>query len=128
MEILKQGFCPFRIEVGMHLAGCKLRIGKESLCYTQDVRPLIQRVDSPDTYYCPLLKFLLSTEAYDEISNLIESILTIQDEESTSINLWSMLSGISNPKCKPITAGGIKMERLSQKVRDRLEEIVYEIY
>lgn len=128
MEILKQGFCPFRIEVGMHLAGCKLRMGKESLCYTQDIRPLVQRVDSPDAYYCPLLKFTLSNDAYEEISSLVEFILAIQDEESTGINLWPMLSGISNPKKKSVTTRGIRMEHLSQKVRDRLEKIVYELY
>ncbi|MFX0151920.1 MAG: hypothetical protein ACFFAJ_14115 [Candidatus Hodarchaeota archaeon] len=103
-------------------------MGKESLCYTQDIRPLVQRVDSPDAYYCPLLKFTLSNDAYEEISSLVEFILAIQDEESTGINLWPMLSGISNPKKKSVTTRGIRMEHLSQKVRDRLEKIVYELY
>ncbi|MFX0173047.1 MAG: hypothetical protein ACFE9L_14135 [Candidatus Hodarchaeota archaeon] len=103
-------------------------MGKEALCYTQDVRPLVQRADSPDAYYCPLLKFSLSNDAYEEISSLVEFILAIQDEESTGINLWPMLSGISNPKKKSITTGGIQMEHLSQKVRDQLEKIVYELY
>jgi hypothetical protein len=123
----KHGYCPFRIEVADFQAGCKLRLGMQSLCFSQDAKPLI-RNPGQDSYYCPLHNFSLSNETYKEIYSLVKSILVIQDEESTSINIWPMLAGISNTKVKSVTAGGLKMVQLSQKVRDRLDEIVYELH
>jgi hypothetical protein len=69
MQILDQGFCPFRIEVGYSEPGCKLRLGKDSLCYTSDSRPLLHCPDTSRAYYCPLIKFALSKETYKEIKN-----------------------------------------------------------
>ncbi len=123
----EHGYCPFRIEVADFQAGCKLRIGEQSLCYSQDAQPLIKNPDQ-NSYYCPLLKFSIPEGVYEEISSLVDYILTIQDKENTSINLWPLVSGISRTKFKSSTMRGLEMVKLSKKVRDHLEEIIYELH
>jgi hypothetical protein len=126
MQILSLGYCPFRVEVSNFKAGCVLQMGNESTCYTQDVKPLIQRAET-DNYFCPLIKFELPIDIYNAISRLIEPLLTIQDHENTGINVWPMVKGISTMKNKATTPEGKEIERISQKVKDALEKIVLDL-
>lgn len=128
MEYLaERGVCPFRVKTANYQPGCVLQMGKESLCYTQDIRPLLYNKGKNEEvhYFCPLLtKVTLSVETYKEIENLIESVLPIQDREEICINLWPMLSGIAKMKNKASTAKGKEIQSLSRKVRDELENII----
>ncbi|PWI47863.1 hypothetical protein CEE45_09475 [Candidatus Heimdallarchaeota archaeon B3_Heim] len=120
-----RGHCPFRVEILEHLPGCVLQKGKESLCYSTDERPLIARDSS---YYCPLLpKVIVSDDLYKKFEQLVSYILTIQDRESTTINIWPMLTGIANSCNKAKTPEGKAMERLSMKVREELNDIIFEM-
>ena len=81
-----------------------------------------------ETFYCPLLpKVILSKETIADIEKLVRYIFTIQDQESTTINLWPMLTGIASSKNRAITPDGKAMEKLSAKVRDELDEIIFEM-
>ncbi len=126
MQILSQGFCPFRVEVSDFQAGCVLRMGTESTCYTQDIKPLLQTKDSKD-YYCPLLKFDLSQETYLAIERLIETILTIQDSENTGINIWPMVKGIGQMKHKATTPEGKEIEKMGQYIKSELDQVVLDL-
>jgi len=125
--ILEKGFCPFRVEKRDYRAGCALRLGKGALCYTQEIRPLIRQSGASTYFYCPLLRFTLSREIYQDIELFAADILKIQDEEATGINLWPMLLGMANPKNKSVTGAGKEMEKLSSHVREKLEEIVFNL-
>ncbi len=115
------GFCPFRIQKLEFRAGCVLKLGKEVLCYTQDLHPLLV---NNGRFFCPELQFKLSTETYKEIETFVKSILTIQDEENTATNLWTIITGMSDPKNKATTIPGKKLVKISKKVREELDEIV----
>lgn len=124
MKFLERGFCPFRIEKSNFQAGCVLQLGKESLCYTQDARPLVSKGNQ---FFCPKLIFNLSKEIYNEIEKLITPILAIQDEENTGINIWPLVTGVANPKYQAITNKGKKMQKISLHLKDELQEIVLEL-
>ncbi len=125
MQLLKQGFCPYRIQVDDFQAGCVLlRSAQTALCYTQDVRPLLQRTTNPDGYYCPLIKFSLDNETYEEIEQILAPLLLVQDEQNTAINIWPMLRGWSNSKDKTTSALGRRIVELSIHVKETLEELV----
>ena len=95
------------------------------MCYSTDERPLIFRDSS---YYCPLLPQVLITEfLYKEFEQLVKYIFTIQDRESTTINIWPMLTGIANSRNKAKTPEGKAMETLSTRVREELNEIIFEM-
>ena len=129
MKIFDRGYCPFRVAKPNFQPGCVLQMKKESLCYTRDNRPLMLRKTEKEQkeYYCPLVNFTLSNDTYTEINGIVESILVVQDEQETCINLWPVFcqkSKITNPKEKPVTIKGKEIQQLSKKVRDLLQEIV----
>ena len=126
MQILSQGFCPFRVEVSSFQAGCVLLMGNESTCYTQDIKPLIQKKGSKD-YFCPLQKFNLSQEIYLVIEQLVETILAIQDSENTGINIWPMVKGIGQMKHKATTPEGKKIEKMVKQIKFELDQIVMDL-
>lgn len=79
-------------------------------------------------FYCPLLpKVLLSKETITDVETLVHYIFNIQDQESTTINLWPMLTGIATSKNRAETPDGKAMEELSAKVRNELDEIIFEM-
>ena len=79
-------------------------------------------------FYCPLLpKVLLSKETITDVEKLVHYIFTIQDKESTTINLWPMLTGIATSNNRAQTPDGKAMEELSAKVRNELDEIIFEM-
>ena len=124
-EIQGHGYCPFRVEIHNHMPGCVLRLGKETPCYSTDHQPLLihDRV-----YGCPQLpKVTISEETYSDIEKLVNYIFTIQDKENTCINLWPMLTGIANSRNKAVTPEGKAMEELSSNVREKLDEIIFEM-
>lgn len=84
-------------------------------------------MDDKPGYQCPVLHFTLSAGTYEEIESIIHKILKIQDEENTALNIWPMLSGVANPKHKSTTPEGKGIQQLSKKVRDELEQIIYDI-
>ena len=127
MQIICQGFCPFRVEKDNFQAGCVLRMGQTALCYTQDTQPLLQTTSSPDEFSCPLLKVTISTETYQEIKEVLAPLLMIQDEQNTAINLWPMLSGWSNPKHEATSNKGQQIVQLSVHLKQTLENIVVEL-
>ncbi|UCE13482.1 MAG: hypothetical protein JSV04_15035 [Candidatus Heimdallarchaeota archaeon] len=110
------------METSNYQAGCVLQLGKESLCYSQDARPLMKK---DGYFFCPLMNFTLSEETYQEINRVITPILAIQDEESTGINIWPLLTGMSATKHIATTIKGKEMVSLSKKVLYELEEIVF---
>ena len=124
MQVIKQGYCPYRIEVDNFQAGCVLRNAQTALCYTQDVRPLLQRATDPDEYHCPLIKFSLDIETYEEIKQVLAPLLIVQDEQNTAINIWPMLRGWSNSKDKTTSALGRRIVKLSAHVKETLEDLV----
>ncbi len=101
-------------------------MGNESPCYTQDVKPLLQRAET-ENYFCPLIKFELPKDIYLAITRLIEPLLTIQDDENTGINVWPLVKGISNMKNKATTPEGKKIEKISRKIKAELEKIVFNL-
>ncbi len=124
MEYPSLGWCPFRIERHDFQAGCILQLGKDTLCYSQDVRPLIRQGNH---YFCPLLNFTLSSKTYHEIELLLAPLLKVQDEHNTGINVWPMLYGWSNPKYEAVTIQGKELQKLSVLVREELEKIIYNL-
>ena len=128
MKVLTRGFCPFRVESQeLFQAGCALRLGQKSLCYTQDVRPLLHRETDPDRYYCPLLRFNLDSDLYTEIEKVLAPLLLVQDEENTAVNIWPMLKGWADSKEKARSIHGQKLVNISIHVRETLEEIVCDL-
>ncbi len=124
-EIQGHGYCPFRVEIHNHIAGCVLTYGKEATCYSTDHQPLLIQ---NNVYTCPQIpKLTISDETYSKIKKLVNYIFTIQDKENTCINLWPMLTGIANSRNKATTPQGIAMEELSVKVREKLNEIIFEM-
>ena len=124
--ITQRAFCPFRILIGNFQAGCVARMGKDSLCYSQDARPLLSRNDH---YFCPLLNISISTEIYQYLEQILTPILEIQDEENTGISVWPLLSSNSFIwKHRSITNEGKEMEGLIEKLREILEEIIFNLY
>lgn len=127
METSTRGFCPFRVQKSHFQPGCVLQRGKDKFCYTRDQRPLIRKQQPNKNYFCPLLNFTLSLETYDEIENVITSVLLVQDEQETAINLWPIFcrsSKITHPTKELVTSKGKEIQQISQKVRDELNEIV----
>lgn len=123
MGIKKRGYCPFRVLKGSFEAGCALQLGRGVRCYSQDHLPLLSK---DKEFFCPQLHFKLSQDTYSEIHKIITSILTIQDEENTAINLWPIFSRnskITNPSQAQL-GKGIEMQKISEKVRKELDEIV----
>ncbi len=120
MKYEKRGYCPFRIEKGNFQAGCVLQLGRETLCYSQEHKPLLFENDRP---ICPKIGFKLTKETYTEIEHITNLILTIQDEDRTSYNLWPLLTGVANPRHSAKTGNGRVLQELSEKVRGELEEI-----
>ena len=127
----KRGFCPFRVAKPGFQAGCVLQLGQDAFCYTRDQRPLIQReLDGPDKYYytCPLVtKLHLSRETYQEIDQIVSSILIVQDEHELTMNLWPIFcrdSKITFPTKELVTDRGKEISHLSKRVREELQEIV----
>ncbi len=127
MQILEHGFCPFRVEKSDFHAGCVLRIGQTTLCYTQDIRPLLRRGTNPEEYYCPLIKISLDCKIYHDFEKLLSPLLQVQDEQNTAINIWPMLSGWADPKHKATSAEGQEISQLSAQVKQTLENIVYDL-
>ena len=128
------GFCPSRIEKRNFQAGCVLIIGKDSLCYSQDIRPLfvMKEIQSGEKiYHCPLLKFHITEKTYKEIEQILDPILAIQDEENIGINLWPIFSDqskITNPIITLKTKKGRQMMKLSNHVREELQQIVLNFF
>ena len=127
MQILEHGFCPFRVEKSNFHAGCVLRIGQTTLCYTQDVRPLLRRSSDPNEYYCPLIKVSIDNKIYDEFKQVLSPLLQIQDEQNTAINIWPMLKGWADPKHEVTSNEGREIVQLSLHVKQALENIVYDL-
>ncbi|MHA1993661.1 MAG: hypothetical protein ACW97Z_03905 [Candidatus Hodarchaeales archaeon] len=127
MQILEHGFCPFRVEKSNFHAGCVLRIGQTTLCYTQDVRPLLRRATDPDEYYCPLIQCSIDSKTYNEFEQVLSPLLQIQDEQNTAINIWPMLSGWADPKHEVTSNEGRLIVQLSSQVKQALENIVYDL-
>ncbi|PWI47862.1 hypothetical protein CEE45_09470 [Candidatus Heimdallarchaeota archaeon B3_Heim] len=127
MQILEHGFCPFRVEKSNFHAGCVLRRGQTTLCYTQDVRPLLRRVTAPDEYYCPLINFSIDNNTYNEFEQVLSPLLQIQDEQNTAINIWPMLKGWANPKHEVTSPEGRMLVQLSAQIKEALENIVYDL-
>ncbi|MCK4847756.1 MAG: hypothetical protein KAT16_01890 [Candidatus Heimdallarchaeota archaeon] len=124
-EIRGHGYCPFRVEIHNHMPGCVLRLGKETPCYSTDHQPLLLRNKE---YTCPQLpEVIISEETYSDIEELVNYIFTIQDRENTCINLWPMLTGIGHSRNKATTPKGKAMEGLSAKVREKLDDIIFEM-
>jgi len=121
LTFTQRGFCPFRVQKQDFRAGCVLKLGKEVLCYTQDLHPLLF---NNRRFFCPEFQFKLSLETYQEIKSFVNSILAIQDEENTATNLWTMITGMADPKNKATTIQGKKLVKISKKVREELDEIV----
>ena len=80
-----------------------------------------------DHLFCPLTKINLSKEIYRNFEQVIAPILAIQDEESTALNCWPLLSGVSSPKHNATTFRGKEMQELSKKVRNELGDIVFDL-
>lgn len=124
-EIQGYGYCCFRIEIHNHTPGCVLRLGKETPCYSSDEKPLLLRSEK---YTCPMLPNVsISLETYSDLEKLVNYIFTIQDKENTCINLWPMLTGIANSRNKAETPKGKEMQELSKRVREKLDDIVFEM-
>ena len=129
LTITHRVFCPFRVLIGNFQAGCVAQMGKDSLCYSQDARPLLPQNDQNDHYFCPLLNISISTEVYQYLERILTPILEIQDEENTGISVWPLLSSNSFIwKHKAITREGKEMEGLIEKLREILEEIIFNLY
>ncbi|MHA1974013.1 MAG: hypothetical protein ACTSW1_13525 [Candidatus Hodarchaeales archaeon] len=126
------GFCPFRVEKMNFQPGCVLRMGYDSLCYTQEPRPLYcRKKQGVVTYYCPFMKFELTEETYLEIEEMLAPLLAIQDEENVGISLWPIFSEnskIVNPGKEMETTKGRRMEYLSKKLRKKFQDIVFDRY
>ncbi|MHA2202629.1 MAG: hypothetical protein ACW991_02960 [Candidatus Hodarchaeales archaeon] len=126
LTITHRAFCPFRILIGDFQAGCVAQMGKDTLCYSQDARPLLPQNDQ---YFCPLLNITIPTEIYQYLERILASLLEIQDEENTGISVWPLLSSHSFIwKHKAITDEGKEMEELVEKLRGILEEIIFNLY
>ncbi|MFX1516799.1 MAG: hypothetical protein ACFFC6_10840 [Promethearchaeota archaeon] len=126
VTVTQRVFCPFRILVGDFEAGCVAQMGKGSLCYSQDSRPLLSQNNH---FFCPLLNISFSTEIYQYLEEILEPILEIQDEENTGISVWPLLSSSSFIwKQRAITTEGKKMEAKIIKLREILEEIIFNLY
>jgi hypothetical protein len=124
-DIQGHGYCPFRVEIQNHIPGCMLRYGKDTPCYSTDDKPLIFR---NNVYTCPLVpEVAINIEIYGHIEELVNYIFTIQDKENTCINLWPMLTGIANSRNKAKTPQGKAMEELSTRVREKLDDIIFEM-
>lgn len=130
----KRGFCPFRVAKPGFQAGCVLQLGKDAFCYTRDQRPLIQReIEEPDKYHytCPLVtKLHLSEGTYQEIEQIVSSILIVQDEQELTMNLWPIFcrdSKITFPTKELVTEKGKEISHLSKRVREELQDIVLEL-
>ena len=99
-------------------------MAQAALCYTQDVRPLLQLTTASDEYYCPLIKFSIDNETYEEIEQILAPLLLVQDEQNTAINIWPMLKGWANSKDKTTSPYGRRIVELSAHVKETLEELV----
>jgi hypothetical protein len=127
LTITQRVFCPFRVLVDDYQAGCVAQMGKNSLCYSQDTRPLLLRDNQ--FFFCPLLNINISKEIYEYLERILEPILDIQDEENTGISVWPLLSTNSFIwKHKSITDKGKEMEEQIKKLREILEEIIFDLY
>ncbi len=115
------GFCPFRIQKRNFESGCVLQLGKDALCYSQDLKPLQQ---THDGMHCPLLEFSVSMEIYECIEQLITPIMFIQDEQEIAMNLWPILTGMAKPKINATSEEGRELQERSQKLRGELEKII----
>ncbi|MFX1505202.1 MAG: hypothetical protein ACFFDC_03715 [Promethearchaeota archaeon] len=126
LTITQRVFCPFRILIGDFQAGCVAQMGKNSLCYSQDARPLLSQNNH---FFCPLLNIQISKETYEYLERVLTPILDIQDEENTGISVWPLLSSNSFIwKHKSITDKGKEIEQLIEKLRGILEEIIFNLY
>ena len=126
LTITERVFCPFRILIGDFQAGCVAQMGANSLCYSQDARPLLAQNDH---FLCPLLNIKISKEIYEYLERILTPILDIQDEENTGISVWPLLSSNSFIwKHRSITDKGKEMEKLIEKLRGILEEIIFDLY
>jgi hypothetical protein len=100
-------------------------MGKESLCYSQDARPLLEKNNQ---YICPQLNINFSKEIYREIESVLKVILEIQDEENIGISVWPMLARNSFFwKHKSITDEGKQIEELIERLRNNLDTILYDL-
>lgn len=125
LTITHRAFCPFRILIGDFQAGCVAQMRKDSLCYSQDARPLLSQNNH---YFCPLLKITISYEIFQHLERILAPILEIQDEENTGISVWPLLSSNSFIwKQKAITVEGKEMEEQIMKLRRILEEIIFDL-
>ena len=122
--MFEHGFCPFRVKVKAERAGCVLQMGAESLCYSEDSFPLINQVEY---YFCPMIQIKIGLETYENIELLINSVLNIQDEQNTYFNLWSLISGMSNPKIKAETENGREIQHNCKKILYDLRDIIADI-
>ncbi|MFX0122346.1 MAG: hypothetical protein ACFFAE_01830 [Candidatus Hodarchaeota archaeon] len=126
LAVTQRVFCPFRILVADYQAGCVAQMGKDTLCYSQDARPLLRQNSH---YFCPLMNITISNEIYQYLERILTPILEIQDEESTGISVWPLLSSNSFIwKHRAITEKGKEMEKLIEKLRYILEEIIFNLY
>jgi hypothetical protein len=129
LTITQRVFCPFRILIGDFQAGCVAQMGKDSLCYSQDPRPLLPQNNNSNHFFCPLLNIKISKEINEYLERILTPILDIQDEENTAISIWPLLSSNSFIwKHRSITDGGKEMEELIEKLRRILEEIIFDLY
>ncbi|UCG04539.1 MAG: hypothetical protein JSW11_11255 [Candidatus Heimdallarchaeota archaeon] len=124
--ITQRVFCPFRILVGDFQAGCVAQMGKDSLCFSQDARPLLPQNNH---FFCPLTNIRISNEIHQHLERILAPLLEIQDEENTGISVWPLLSSNSFIwKQRAITEEGKEMEEQIKKLREILEEIIFNLY
>jgi hypothetical protein len=94
------------------------------MCYTQDLKPLIQKSNS--YYYCPIFSFKLSESLYQHIDEIVQLMLKFQDPMETSYNLWSLLSGTARPKYKASSKEGKRIQELGEKIKEDIRSIVHD--
>ncbi len=92
------------------------------MCYTQDLKPLIQKSDND--YYCPIFSFKISESLYQHIDEIVQLMLKFQDPMETSYNLWSLLTGTARPKYAPSSKAGKRIQELSEKIKEDIRSIV----
>ncbi|MFX1334974.1 MAG: hypothetical protein ACFFAM_11105 [Promethearchaeota archaeon] len=125
LTITQRSFCPFRTLLNDFQAGCVVQMGKDTLCYSQDARPLLYQNDH---CYCPFIDFSISSNNCQDLERILAPILEIQDEESTGFSVWPLLSKNSFIwKHKSVTNEGKEMEKLIENLRNDLEEVIFNI-
>jgi hypothetical protein len=123
MDEKYNSYCPFRIQTPDHQAGCTLRFGLNSRCYTQEKRPLIRK---NNYFVCPILDIHISIELFNQLELFLKPILRIQDEFEISINVWPTLKGVANSLGTAESLGGLTAVKSAKFLQEMLDEIILE--